>query len=569
MQATAALYQDLHRHRTRDPQRRLLLGLLDGLGGLPDPSLAAERARVADARALLGALEEVTAEGLSADERIDLDLARLLLEQEIFLATVPFNGGTLAEQKPEAGSAVGDGVFLLFVSDPRPLEARLADITARLEATPAFLEAMLSRLTRPVARWTQVELDTLAGLPDLFATVAAAAEGWSGRERLEAARRGAEAALTDYATRLAALPTVEGFTIGREATERLLRLKGLDLDAAGLKALATRFLAEVDATLHGLRDTLVARYDLPSTSTVADVHTFLNHRFAVTIRPGQLDDVLEHYRGQRVKLLDFIRSQDLFPVPDDQDMRIMRTPAFMAPTIPAGAMMPPPPFREGPAVSQVYLTLSEELLDEHTLLGIPLMMLHEGIPGHHLQLTFAARNPSIVRRHFDALDLNEGWTTMLEDYLLDIGLLGDLTDEARFMAKREIARLGARVAIDLYFMTGDRSFLDVGVQADITPEDPFEAAGNLLAAVTGFTPGRVQSELSWYSMERGYPLSYLAGNDAVWALKRDLTEAQRGRLEGLELDRTFHRRFLEAGNVPVSFLRRIFQNQGLLPQGQS
>ena len=574
MQALASFFDDLHRHLTRDPHRRLMVGLLDGLGGLPEPGLDAERARVAEARGLLHRLDGLAAEvlsagGLSADQRLDLDLARLLLEQQVFLATVPFNGGTVAEQKPDAGAIVGDGVFLLFVADPRPLDARLDDITARLEATPAYLEGALSRLTRPVARWAAVELDCVSGLPDLFATVEAAAGTYPGLERLRAARISAEAALADYARRLAALPTVSTFSIGREATERLLKLKGLDRDALGLKELATRFLVEIDATLESLRATLVARYGLPADSTVPDVHTFLNKHFAVQIRPGQLDDVLTHYEEERRRLLGFIRERNLFPVPDDQDMRLMRTPTFMAPTIPAGAMMGPPPFRVGVATSQVYLTLSDELLDEHTQLGIPLMMLHEGIPGHHLQLTYAARNPSIVRRHFDALDLNEGWTTMLEDYLLDLGLLGDLTDEARFLAKRDIARLGARVAIDLYFMSGDKSFLEVGVDADLSSDAPFEAAGNLLQAVTGFTPGRMQSELNWYSMERGYPLSYLAGNEAVWALKREVAEAAVGRLEGIELDRAFHRSFLEAGNMPVSFLRRAFQDQGLLPAGRA
>ena len=567
MQALNAFFDDLHRHLTRDPHRRLLVGLLDGLGGLPDPSMAAEQARLAEAERLLGVLDGLQADGqaCSADARLDLDLARLLLEQQIFLATVPFNGGTLAEQRPDGGGLVGDGVFLLFIADPRPLDARLHDITARLEATPAFLEGMLARLTRPVARWAAVELESVEGLPDLFATVEAAAADYPGLERLKAARVAAEAALADYARRLAALPTVPTFSIGREATERLLRLKGLERDADGLKALATRFLADIDVTLEALRERLVARYDLPSDASVADVHTFLNKHFAVQIRPGQLNDVLIHYQRERSNILNFIRERDLFPVPDDQDMLLMRTPAFMAPTIPAGAMMGPPPFRAGVATSQVYLTLSEELLDEHTALGIPMMMVHEGIPGHHLQLTHAARNPSIVRRHFDALDLNEGWTTMLEDYMLDLGLLGDLTDEARFLAKRDISRLGARVAIDLFFMTGDKGFLDVGVETDLSSDDPFVAAGNLLQAVTGFTPGRVSSELSWYSIERGYPLSYLAGNEAVWALKRDVAEASRGKLEGLALDRAFHKAFLEAGNMPVSFLRRAFAGVGLLP----
>ena len=148
--------------------------------------------------------------------------------------------------------------------------------------------------------------------------------------------------------------------------------------------------------------------------------------------------------------------------------------------------------------------------------------------------------------------------------MLDLGYMGDLTDEVRFSAKRDISRLGARVAIDLFFMTGNRDYLDVGVAVDFSSEDPFEAAGNLLAAVTGFVPGRVEAELNWYSQERGYPLSYLTGNRLVWQLKQDLSVAQKGRLEGPELDRLFHRLYLESGNMPLSFLRRVFAHEGLL-----
>ena len=98
----------------------------------------------------------------------------------------------------------------------------------------------------------------------------------------------------------------------------------------------------------------------------------------------------------------------------------------------------------------MYLTLSEELLDEHTELSIPGMMLHEGIPGHHLQLATAAAHPSVIRRHMDARDLAVGWTTMLEDYMLDAGCVdSDIEDEVRFITKRDISRLIARVGIDL------------------------------------------------------------------------------------------------------------------------
>lgn len=565
MTEASAFFQDLHAHRTRSPQRRLSLGLLDGIGDLPDPSLAARDAKVAEARALLARLAAIPAQGLDADTRLDLELARMMLEEEILLETVTVGGASVAELKPEAGDIVGDGVFLLFIADPRPLPARLADITTRLEQTPAFLEAMLARLERPVARWVAIDREIVSGLPELFATVEAAAADWEGRERLATARAAAEAALASYAERLAALPTRQEFAIGAEAATRLLALRGIGPSLDGLRVIAEEFLAANAATIEELRARIAARHGLPAESTAAEVQAFLNHRYAVAVRPGHLEDVLTRYEAARAEVLDFVTARDLFPIPADQDMRIMRTPSFMAPSIPAGAMMPPPPFREGPAISLVYLTLSEALLDEHTELGIPMMMVHEGIPGHHLQLAHAARNASLVRRHFDSLDLAEGWTTMLEDYMLDVGFQAGLADEVRFIAKRDIARLGARVAIDLFFMTGERRFLEVGVPVDLSSQDPFVAAGNLLQAVTGFTPGRVQAELNWYSRERGYPLSYLAGNRAMWALKRDLIAAQAGRLEGEALDRRFHELVLRAGNMPVTMLRRVFQQEGLLP----
>ena len=224
-------------------------------------------------------------------------------------------------------------------------------------------------------------------------------------------------------------------------------------------------------------------------------------------------------------------------------------------------MMAPPPLRDGVPTSIVYLTLTKDRLDSHTELGIPLMMVHEGIPGHHLQLAWAALHPSPIRTMYESPHHAEGWTTMLEDYMLDAGFPIEHEDAARFSGLRDISRIGARVVIDLYFMTGDPEYLEIGVEFDRSSDDPFERAGALLAAVTGFEPARVQAELNWYSSRRGYPLSYLTGNHLVWALKEDL-EAKNG--SGLELDRTFHDIYLRSGNMPLTMLRRVFEHRGLL-----
>ncbi len=553
---------------TEDPNAGVFLGTSGPHDRLPDPSIAAAEARVATARALLDELAALPPTD-SFHDALDRELMELEFGAAILRNTLELSGRLQLRQLPTVGEDVGSPLFLIFVNDPRPAAERLHDITARLSGVPAFVDAMLERLDTPVARWAKIDVDKVEELPGLFATLLGWAdhEGWDRRDELAAAIETAEVALTGYVTGLKALPTTDAIHVGAVAARSIVASKGIDLDLDALHALATDYLAEIHADLDTLAASLTVRYGLEPSMSHADLAKYLDERFAVELEdPSDMNGVLRRYEVERERILAFIKKDDLFPVLDDQDMKIMATPPFMEPSIPAGAMMPPPPLRSGTKTSLVYLTLTPELLPEHTELGIPMMMVHEGIPGHHLQLATAAAHPSPVRRLYDGAHHAEGWTTMLEDYMLDQGYLGELTDEARFSGKRDIARIGARVAIDLFFMTGDRRFLDVGVDCDTSSDDPFEAAGALLEAVTGFVPGRVQAELNWYSQERGYPLSYLTGNRLVWQLKADVAEAQKGRLEGLELDRAFHRVYLESGNMPVRWLWRVFRHEGLLPE---
>jgi len=544
------------------------LGVEKNLGDLPDPSHEAAEATVEEARSLLQQAQALSAGDLSFDKNLDMDLAILSLESEIHRETYTFNGRSTRAQKPTAGDDIGDGIFMLFINDPRPSHSRLADITSRIQQIPDYLTALLARLDTPVARWVKMDLDKVRGLDSLFETIQnwAEEESWTDIKRLRQGRRDAHKAIAEYAQALKAMPTTTQLHVGDEVAQEIVRTRGVSLSFDVLHGIAKNFLAQTNEQLEELAERLIARYDMPPESTLAEVHSFLNKRFRVEVPPGDLEALLSRYQEERSRILAFIQERDLFPIFEGQDMLILRTPKFMEPSIPAGAMMSPPPFREGIRKSIVYLTLSEALMDEHTELTIPTMMVHEGIPGHHLQLATAGLHESLIRRHCDCMDLCEGWTTMLEEYMLDMGYCADLADEVRFCGRRDISRIGARVAIDLFFMTGDKKYLDVGVECDLSSDDPFEAAGSLLQTVTGFVPNRVQAELNWYSQERGYPLSYLTGNHLVWELKRDVIEAQEGRLEGMELDRLFHRTFLEAGNMPVSFLRRVFQEKELLPR---
>ena len=552
-------------HLRSDVDVSVGLGLTDHLHRLGDPSLEAHWRSVDDTMALLDDVDESRANDFY--ERLDLQLIRRHLQQDLFFKTLKNHGELQRRRKPGGVDGVSEGIFQLFVNDERDSASRLADILSRLRQVPDYLEAEAAVLTTPVKRWRDVEMQQAAEIPGLLESILAWAREteFPDTAALERKIGTAREALKTYSAALAALPTTDTFSIGIDKVEELLALKQIDKTPEALREMAADYMTETQRMLEDLRRRLVNKYGLDADTSIATLHEFLNSRFAVELRNNELASVLDHYQREREVVQRFVDKRQLFPIPDDQDIVITLTPGFLQPVIPAGAMWPPLALREGTAKSMVYLTVKEDELDEHTRLGICMMMIHEGIPGHHLQFASAVQQNSLVRKMFNANEHAEGWTTMLEDYMLDAGCVdGDIEDEVRFVAKRDISRLVARVGIDLYFMTGDSHFLDVGLDLELDSADPFENAARLLKSATGFTDGRVQAELNWYSRQQGYPLSYLTGNRMVWELKADLQDANPKRLSSDELDREFHRIYLQSGCMPVASLREVFRHEGFL-----
>ena len=552
-------------HFRSDVDVSVSLGLPDHLGRLGDPSLDAHWQSVDDSRKLLDEIDD----DRSSDfyERLDLQLIRRYLQQDLYFKTLENHGELQRRRKPAGVDGVSEGIFQLFVNDERGSADRLADILSRLRQAPAYLEEELTVLSTPVKRWRDIELARAAKIPELFASILAWARETEFPDTAALGREVAQVngALQAYRDALSELPTTDKFSIGIDKVEELLALKQIDKTPEQLRQMTADYARETQQILEELRQRLVHKYRLDSATDAATLHEFLNREYAVELEDNEPAPVLEHYHRERETILRFIRDRQLFPIPDDQDMVIMLTPGFLQPVIPAGAMWPPLALREGTAKSMVHLTIKENELDEHTRLGICTMMIHEGIPGHHLQFASAVQQPSLVRKMFNANEHAEGWTTMLEDYMLDAGYVdSDIKDEVRFVAKRDISRLVARVGIDLYFMIGDKHYLDVGLDLVFDSDDPFENAALLLKTATGFTDGRVQAELNWYSTEQCYPLSYLTGNRMVWEMKNDLVDANLKQLSIDELDREFHRIYLQSGCMPVASLREVFRHEGFL-----
>ena len=552
-------------HVLSDPDASMALGDVQYLGELGDPSLAAMEAETKRSKELLAQLGSY--QTTDFNESLDLQLMARYLKQSIFFNELQQSGQPQRCRKPSGIDGISAGIFQLFVNDDRLAEQRMHNILSRLSQAPDYLKQELNVITQPVKRWLDIELEQGEGLADLFATIYhwAKEESYSKLPELDQAIQICNEAVSGYLSDLKSRDTITEFSIGEDKVNALLALREINKSPEQLVNMARDFMGETQTLLADLSVRLCEKYQLPSDTSQEQLHDFLNKQFSAILKNGKLESILDIYNEQISSINQFIESNQLFEIPQSQTIKILKTPSFLEPVIPAGAMWPPLALREGKKTSLVYLTLKSDQLAEHTELGIPVMMIHEGIPGHHLQFATAALHPSFIRRIFSANEHAEGWTTMLEDYMLDVGYVKDeLIDEVRFIAKREMSRLVARVGIDLYFMTANKRYLDVGLDLNFDSDDVFVNAAKLLKTATGFTDGRVQAELNWYSTEQSYPLSYLTGNRMVWELKKEIQTKNVKSLSDVELDKAFHRVYLQSGCMPVNSLRSVFVEQGFL-----
>lgn len=530
---------------SQDPAFCSANGLSKNLGDLPDPGKN-HRIKTQGKIKMFKKLIH-TVEASSIQEEKDLKLWDLYLEQMRLHLEIEINDVPKIMRLPRAFSEVIEPILFLMINDPRPAEQRIVNIISKLNKTLSYIQSYTRNLREPVKRWVDMELTSLKEIDPFFDSVRtwAQTEKFKNLALLEKAIATGKSAFQFYQNFLRDLSTVEDFTIGHAQMLEVIKARGIDLTPKEIHEVAIEFLRKNSDEVEALRKQLVIKYQLPSDTKASELQAFLARKYAVRFK--NFDDIIFRYEKEQNEILEWLKEKRLFPILENQSLRIMQTPAFLQPTIPAGAMICPLGLREGIRHSLIYLTLKETNIDEHTELSIPNMMIHEGIPGHHLHLATATTHKSLIRRIMPSNDLNEGWTTMLEDFMLDQGYKNELEMELRFSAKRDLARIGARVAIDLFFMSGDKKYLDVGVDVDTSSSNPFISAGNLLQAVTGFVPDRVQGELNWYSQESGYPLSYLVGNHLMLKLKKDFLEKTDSD------DFSFHKYILEQGKMPLSF----------------
>jgi len=417
----------------------------------PDLSDAGRMARLALFGDHARRLEALSDSELSAEERID---RRILLEE---IEKAVFSDEILRSEAWDPLESVylmGGGLFGILSREYAPWSERGAALLARLEGLPQLTREVVGGLTglpdRPVAL---LQLDTallqLGGVVELVdaavteaKTRAAAGEAPELVAPIEGAATDARAALEVLRAALDSdvrdRASGEG-RLGAELFAQKLRLTlGSDITPEQLRERAwADYHAIRGEMLRLARQTWSAWVPDESLPRVADGDTEGEAKLvkrvldAIAAEHQQPDTLIEYCEAEMARIEAFCREHDVITLPDEP-LTITWTPVFMR-ALARAFLDSPGPLDRGQK-SHFWITPPDEsegseavesyLLEENDRM-LRDLSIHEGIPGHYLQLAASNRCPSLARTIFTNGMFAEGWAVYVTQVMVDLGYAAD------------------------------------------------------------------------------------------------------------------------------------------------
>ncbi|MFH1725557.1 MAG: DUF885 domain-containing protein [Elusimicrobiota bacterium] len=416
-------------------------------------------------------------------------------------------------------------LHLLLLRD-HPARYRREMVRARLAEVPRVLRQGVENLRYPDRTLTEVAIAAAeAGVGFLRGAIRP-----FDPVRTEAAVR----AMRRYALHLrkSVLPKARRtFPLGRRIFDLKLRLEhGLPYDADELYEIGREEIARTKAEMARL----ARRLDPNAAWQEVVLRLKRDHPSA--------GDVVAHHRRESRRLRAFCLREGLVRFPKGESLRVLPTPRFEWGTVPYAAMIPPGAFEKGrrstfwvtPVDGKSSKRKQAERLREHCVWVIPLVALHEGYPGHHIQLSRGNRVRSKAGRVFYTPAMYEGWAHYCEQMMEETGYLND--DRMRLMRLKDQLWRACRVVAD------------VGLHVRGWPH---RRAADLLVREALLERPNAAAEVNRYCGTPTEPLSYTMGKLEILKL-RSAARVRWGRRYSL---RRFHDWLLDHGSAPPSWLQ--------------
>lgn len=163
------------------------------------------------------------------------------------------------------------------------------------------------------------------------------------------------------------------------------------------------------------------------------------------------------------------------------------------------------------------------------------LIVHEGVPGHYLQLVLSWAHENPIRRRYYDSGANEGIGFYAEELMLQFGLFDDRPRLREIMYN--FMRLRAlRVEVDVKLATG---------------EFTIDQAADYLEKIVPVDRGTARQEAVFFASSPGQAITYQIGKLQIIKF---LADARLDQKEKFNL-RAFHDYLWKNGNVPIALLR--------------
>lgn len=487
---------------------------------------------------------------LTRPAQIDYDIFRHHLRRSIWLAenTHPF------EEDPRVyNEYLTESVYLLLTQSTLPQATNVRHALARMKALGHVVESARKTLTRPPRVFVETALRQNRGAIAFYSSTIFQLAGETPQlSELGEACRKVVRLLQQYHKFLEEdlLPRADGDW--RLGAERFADKFELDLDA-GLtpdevlreaEHEAERVRSEMYVIARQLWSRFFPRKALPPDDTVGRMHTVQAVLAQLAQDHGEPQHLVDEVRKTVDAIRAFIRERDVLRLPEPDTCRIIEMPefqrghsvAYLNPAPPLDpkassyyAISPPPAEWDAQKV--------RSFLEEYNRYMLQILTIHEAYPGHYVQLEYANRHPSLVRRVLSSGVFAEGWAVYTEQMMLDEGYgrgdLGLRLHQLKFYLRAVINAILDR-RMHTMRMT-DKEALDLLTRQGFQTEG--EALGKIIRAKQS------SCQLS----------TYFVGRMAFQRLRRLV---QRRQAQDFQLGR-YHEAVLAHGTLPVKYLPEL------------
>ena len=498
-------------------------------------------------RELLEALAKIDRTRLTRDNQVDYAMLRNALEYSLWDLEV-IEGW--ASDPRRYNSTASSALYSLVARDFAPWPERFGNIVARMEKIPAFLAE--ARAQVDPARVPKIEAETLsrqnAGIMEIVDAALLPEVEASGvpRNRFDLAVDALKTAVAEHQAWIdeVLVPNAAGeFRLGAERYDTKMKFALMsDIARPELKAKAEAAFAEARAEMEEIARSFP---DCASGTQQLVIECALAKTYAD--RPAR--DQVEAKARETLAIATAFTAEKGFVEMPRGPVQVITTPKFMQGVAVAydeapGALEKQLPnfYMVSPIPEEWTDAQATSFLSEYNTYMLHELSIHEGVPGHYLQLDHSNRHPSVLRAVLGSGPFVEGWAVYAERLMAEHGYLGGrATVEGRLY---ELTMLKMRLR------SIANTLLDIGIHTEgMTREQAME-----LMTVGAFQQER-EAAGKWTRAQLSSTqlLSYFTGYEEHLALRR---EAERRR--GADFDqRRYHDELLSHGSPPVKYARAL------------